>query len=145
MAYFPVTNNCCSVMLSLFCKHVCLVTGPGNWTGTCKNGTRQSPIAIKSAETKYEKLGNFTLKNYDSTPMVEFTVKNNGHGFAISGFPANNYEVSGGGLGYVYTTAQFHLHWGSDNTRGSEHTLDGNQFAAEVSEWKTLASNLSDG
>ena len=133
-------------MLSSVCKHVCLVTGPGNWTGTCKNGTKQSPIAIKSADTTYENLGSFTLKNYDSIPNFRFTVKNNGHGFASTVFPATNiYEVSGGGLGYNYTTAQFHLHWGSDNTKGSEHTLDGKEFAAEVSEWKTLASNLSDG
>ena len=145
MAYFPVTNNCCSVMLSSVCKHVFLVTGPGNWTGTCKTGTKQSPIAIKSADTTYEKLGNFTLKNYDSTPNFNFTVTNKGRGLAIAGFTANNYEVSGGGLGDVYTTAQFHLHWGSDNTKGSEHTLEGKEFAAEVSEWKTLASNLSDG
>ena len=124
-------------MLSLFCKHVCLVTGPGNWTGTCKIGTKQSPIAIKSADTKYENLGSFILKNYDSVPNnVNFTVKNMGHGFAITGFPPNTYNVSGGGLGDVYTTVQFHLHWGSENTKGSEHTLDGKQFAAEVSEWK---------
>ena len=124
-------------MLSLFCKHVCLVAGPGNWPGTCKTGTKQSPIAIKSADTTYENLGSFTLKNYDSIPNFKFTVKNNGHGFALTGFTPNIYKVSGGGLGGVYTTVQFHLHWGSDNTKGSEHTLEGKQFAAEVSEWKT--------
>ena len=139
MAYFPVTNNCCSVILSLFCKHVSLVTGPGNWTGICKNGTRQSPIAIQSADTRYdENLGSFILKNYDSVPNnVNLTFKNNGHCITITGFPPLFYKVSGGGLLDVYTTAQLNLHWGSDNTKGSEHTLDGKQFAAEVSEWKT--------
>ena len=137
---FPVQNNCCSAMLSLLCKRVCLVTGPGNWNGTCKTGTKQSPIAIKSADTEYaENLGSFTLKNYNLTPSnVKFTATNNGNiSTIVFKFSPNIYNVSGGGLGDVYTTVQFHLHWGSDNNNGSEHTLNGKEFAAEVSEWKT--------
>ena len=46
--------------------------------------------------------------------------------------PDKKFFVSGGGLVGNYTTAQFHLHWGPDNGQGSEHTLNGEQFAAEV-------------
>ena len=42
------------------------------------------------------------------------------------------YNVSGGGLPGVYTTVQFHLHWGSNNNKGSEHTMDGLMYPAEV-------------
>ena len=42
------------------------------------------------------------------------------------------YNVSGGGLPGVYTTVQLHLHWGSNNSRGSEHTMDGMMYPAEV-------------
>ena len=69
------------------------------------------------------------------TPNVKFTAMNNGHSFVIS-FPEDVYNVSGGGLTGVFTTAQLHLHWGSANTNGSEHFLDGKQYAAEVSDIK---------
>ena len=41
--------------------------------------------------------------------------------------------MSGGGLNGVYTTVQFHFHWGANNNVGSEHTVDGKEYAAEVS------------
>ena len=80
-------------------------------------------------------MGSFTLKNYDQMPDVNFTAQNNGHALVI-GFPGNVYDVSGGGLTGVFTTVQFHLHWGSANTNGSEHFLDGKQYSAEVSDIK---------
>ena len=48
-------------------------------------------------------------------------------------FPAGVYNVSGGGLNDVYTTVQFHFHFGPNNTVGSEHIVDGEHYAAEVS------------
>lgn len=43
-------------------------------------------------------------------------------------------EVSGGGLGYVYTALQFHFHWGdtSQDSMGSEHTVDLQRYQMEV-------------
>lgn len=43
-------------------------------------------------------------------------------------------EVSGGGLGYVYSTLQFHFHWGSEShdSGGSEHTVDSKRYPMEV-------------
>ena len=32
----------------------------------------------------------------------------------------------------VYQLAQFHAHWGGENARGSEHTVDGKAFSAEL-------------
>ena len=50
-------------------------------------------------------------------------------------FPDRVYNVSGGGLNGVYTTVQFHFHYGPNDTVGSEHIVDGEHYAAEVSEW----------
>ena len=50
-------------------------------------------------------------------------------------FPAGVYNVSGGGLKDVYTTVQFHFHYGPNNTVGSEHIVDGEHYAAEVEYW----------
>ena len=41
-------------------------------------------------------------------------------------------SISAGGLGATYRAAQFHFHWGSDDTNGSEHTVNGNTFPLEV-------------
>ena len=42
--------------------------------------------------------------------------------------------VSGGPLGdAVYKLVQFHMHWGCDDNKGSEHTVDGKSYPAEVS------------
>jgi hypothetical protein len=40
--------------------------------------------------------------------------------------------LSGGPLTGEYELLQFHAHWGADNDHGSEHTVDGRAFAAEV-------------
>lgn len=128
--------------------------GPKNWTGTCKSGKKQSPINIKMSDTKYEKMTDFTLTNYDRPSYLTFNATNNGKiGTVVFKVPPNIYNVSGGGLEGVFTTVQFHFHWGSNNTIGSEHTLDGKAFAAELhfvsyntkySEFKD-AKNKSDG
>ena len=40
--------------------------------------------------------------------------------------------LSGGPLDSTYQLAQFHAHWGGENARGSEHTVDGKSFSAEL-------------
>lgn len=40
--------------------------------------------------------------------------------------------VMGGGLDGVFRVAQLHFHWGGNNKRGSEHTLNGRAFPLEV-------------
>lgn len=42
-------------------------------------------------------------------------------------------EVTGGPLRDRFHFEQFHLHWGSTNDKGSEHTINGQLYAAEVS------------
>ena len=37
-------------------------------------------------------------------------------------------SISGGPLSDTYTLSQFHLHWGSENGQGSEHTLNGERW-----------------
>ena len=35
-----------------------------------------------------------------------------------------SFKVYGGGLPGIYQFAQFHLHWGSVDSQGSEHTIN---------------------
>ena len=47
------------------------------------------------------------------------------------------------GLPHRYTAAQLHFHWGSSNRpAGSEHTIKGHQFAAEVTSTECCRSLL---
>lgn len=42
------------------------------------------------------------------------------------------YVLRGGGLPFDAKPAQLHFHWGTTPERGSEHTIDGRAFSAEV-------------
>ena len=42
------------------------------------------------------------------------------------------YSISGAGLPGTFNIDCFEVHWGADSTRGSEHTVDGRQYAGEV-------------
>jgi len=46
--------------------------------------------------------------------------------------PAGVGELSGGPLAVPYNILQLHFHWGSDLTKGSEHTYGGVQFPLEM-------------
>lgn len=41
--------------------------------------------------------------------------------------------LTGGPLDGKYVLEQFHCHWGETDDRGSEHTINGETFAGEVS------------
>ena len=41
-------------------------------------------------------------------------------------------SITGGGLNGKFLAAQFHFHWGSVDTQGSEHTIEGNKYSMEV-------------
>ncbi|CAH3111112.1 unnamed protein product, partial [Porites lobata] len=106
--------------------------GPKRWGDSC-SGSQQSPIDISTTAATYDSsLGNFTLVNYANAPAgVNFTAKNSGKSLKVS-MDSHICNVSGGGLPGVYTTVQFHLHWGSNNNKGSEHTMDGLMYPAEI-------------
>ncbi|XP_063958785.1 carbonic anhydrase 14-like [Lytechinus pictus] len=59
---------------------------------------------------------------------------NNGHGITVRLHDElqHLYNLSGGGLPTTYTATQFHFHWGSVNTQGSEHNVDGTAYPAEL-------------
>lgn len=41
-------------------------------------------------------------------------------------------RIQGGGLPATYKAIQLHLHWGMNDSPGSEHTVDGEQYPMEV-------------
>lgn len=108
--------------------------GPAHWGGDCNTGSSQSPININidtsSTQTDLS-LGAFTFTNYDQTNKYSI-VKNNGHTIQVD-MSTTDVTISGGGLvNSDYQLAQFHFHWGTTSSSGSEHTLNNNPAPLEV-------------
>ena len=52
----------------------------------------------------------------------------------LTGLDTLRSTVTGGALGRkTYTFDHLHFHWGSDDSRGSEHTIQRRAYPAEVS------------
>lgn len=106
--------------------------GPKTWADaypTC-GGSRQSPVALVSDEALPGlPLEPFRFQNYNFLPLST-TVTNTGHSVKVN--PISDASVTGGNLTDVYIFHQFHFHWGATKTRGSEHTVDGVAFPAEL-------------
>uniref|UniRef100_H3DCL2 Carbonic anhydrase n=1 Tax=Tetraodon nigroviridis TaxID=99883 RepID=H3DCL2_TETNG len=94
------------------------------------DGERQSPINIekKSVEVD-ENLESFTFTKFDDKHAIEQIV-NTGHTVKCT-LKQDTVEISGGSLEHVYSTLQFHFHWGSV-TDGSEHTVDSHRYPMEM-------------
>ena len=51
-------------------------------------------------------------------------------------------NITGGPLSYKYRVSEISFHWGSIDTLGSEHTIDGQSFPAEVCRtWRVIVYN----
>ena len=123
---------------------ILVLSGPENWVGICETGRKQSPIDILTKTTEYDSsLGSFTLTNYTYASPQNFTSFNNKHTLKVS-LPPDYYKVSGGNLPGTFTTVQFHLHWGSNNTQGAEHGMNGMFYPAEVSTMHSCRSLAQD-
>ncbi|XP_044513856.1 carbonic anhydrase 2-like [Gracilinanus agilis] len=122
------------------------VNGPETWH---KNfpialGSRQSPVEIQSKETEYDSSLKPLEFHYD--PSSAKRIINNGHSFNVEFDDSSDKSVlCGGPLADKYRLAQFHFHWGSKNQpNGSEHTMNGKQFAAELHlvHWNTKYESI---
>ena len=49
------------------------------------------------------------------------------------GFPSQSLpSIKGGGFNDSFTFAQFHLHWGSDSSQGSEHEINSRKYETSL-------------
>ena len=92
-------------------------------------GRNQSPVNIVPKYTVFDAgLPDLTI-NYE--PKVSAFLENNGHSVQAS-FLTGKFNISGGGLPSRFQAAQLHFHWGSKNSRGSEHQFDGRKYPMEI-------------
>lgn len=105
------------------------------WYPVADLGERQSPIDIKAAEAVAA--GEMAELRYKYDPAT-IRMVNTGSSWRMD-FEADGTNLSGGPLEGDYKILQMHAHWGQAGGGGSEHTVDGVQYAAElhIVHWNT--------
>lgn len=94
------------------------------------NGTSQSPIDIDTDDLNTNNsLIDLSLTNFDQSFSGNFT--NTGHSVQFTPDSDLDTAVIENHLG-TYELQQFHFHWGSTSSRGSEHTIDGGRYSGEL-------------
>uniref|UniRef100_A0A8C2YNL3 Carbonic anhydrase n=1 Tax=Chinchilla lanigera TaxID=34839 RepID=A0A8C2YNL3_CHILA len=107
--------------------------GPQHWHKDfpIANGERQSPVDISTSAVQYDSALKPLSLSYDHPTSLR--IVNNGHSFNVEFDDSQNKAVlQGGPLDGTYRLVQFHFHWGSSDTQGSEHTVDKVKYAAEL-------------
>ncbi|KYB29101.1 putative carbonic anhydrase 3 [Tribolium castaneum] len=94
------------------------------WPTACKEGRKQSPIALSRGIAEEQAFSSLIFEQYDITYPVQS--KNNGHSVEIRLHVQNQPTVRGGGLPDIYRLDHLHFHW------ESEHTMDDRRFPLEL-------------
>ncbi|XP_029428114.1 carbonic anhydrase 9-like [Rhinatrema bivittatum] len=93
-------------------------------------GEAQSPIDIQLNNTLFEPwLLPILVAGYDVPEEEKLRLRNNGHTVVLD---LPDTLLIHGGLPEQYRASQLHFHWGSLDTPGSEHSVDGQRFPGEI-------------
>ena len=119
----------------------------------CRTGSFQSPIDINPSQAKkhLSLLKNRLEFSPGYSTLQRGMVTNDGHTIKFTVDESNGASISGGPLASSYTLAQFHFHWGSRRGQGSEHTINGRAYDAELhlvhykSTYNSFAAAFDDG
>lgn len=114
------------------------ISGPDYWGllnpdwRLCNKGRHQSPVDIDPNILLHDP--HLRTLKIDKV-RVSGVVSNTGHGVVFritSSKPGETVNITGGPLSYRYRLHEIYLHFGRTDDRGSEHTVAGNTFPAEV-------------
>ncbi|KAA0184103.1 Eukaryotic-type carbonic anhydrase [Fasciolopsis buskii] len=104
--------------------------GPHTWAlrFPAAAGKRQSPINLNTKSMVFDRTLKPLIVNFDA--VVKETAEVKAHNFHVK--VEGKGVLRGGPLETDYHLAQFHFHWGSGNTWGSEHHVNGVSSPSEL-------------
>ncbi|XP_076318790.1 carbonic anhydrase-related protein 10-like [Tachypleus tridentatus] len=114
------------------------ISGPSFWGllnpewSLCNKGRHQSPIDIDPTVLLFDPY--LRLIQVDKL-RISGTIKNTGHSiiFEADTMPSvAKINITGGPLSYKYRFHEIHIHYGKVDSRGSEHSISGYAFPAEL-------------
>ncbi|VDP89999.1 unnamed protein product [Echinostoma caproni] len=109
-------------------------TAPENWKQNYPmcGGIFQSPVNIEAKDAKFDPLLKPIRIYQDLQYSTLFSVFNNGHSFDVR-FPKLYWRMSlRNATRGEYCLDHMQLHWGSNSSLGSEHTVNGKPYALEA-------------
>ena len=112
--------------------------GPSSWGQyfpLCSLGKNQSPINIDPAKANYnQNLQPLQAARYAPvSSSTKTSITNNGVSILIQ--PSGEYQpilIHPINKSQIYKAHSLHFHWGAQNSKGSETTLQGKSFPIEV-------------
>lgn len=111
---------------------------------TCKGvKLRQSPIDIVTDAVMFKPNMRLELIDYDQ--KVEFQFKNTHHSVSLTVIPSvSNPTIRANWVpdGQDFELQEIHFHWGDGINKGSEHEINNQKAAAEVSESNITISGI---
>ena len=105
--------------------------GPSTWYKrypAC-NGSRQSPVDLQHEVTVFEKA--LSDMKFEFETSVPARLRNDGKTIRII-IDSSNSKMQGKELDGTFRSFEGHFHWGSTNSQGSEHWLNGESSAMEI-------------
>nr|XP_044251444.1 putative carbonic anhydrase 3 [Drosophila takahashii] len=106
-----------------------------DWPDLCATGDQQSPIALDTQDSRILITPRIYFGDYDVPLKGPIFIKNNGHSIQMD-IPEtiNGMQpfIRGGRMEGSYLAKGVHFHWGSPNSKGSEHTIDNRRYDAEM-------------
>ncbi|CAL4179435.1 unnamed protein product, partial [Meganyctiphanes norvegica] len=113
------------------------ISGPQFWGlvnpewSLCNKGRRQSPVNVDPELLLFDP--NLSPLHIDKH-RVSGVVNNTGHSVVFNVFSPGHHpiNITGGPLSYRYQVAEVQLHFGNVDHVGSEHTVNGTAFPAEL-------------
>ncbi|XP_025836928.1 carbonic anhydrase-related protein 10 [Agrilus planipennis] len=113
------------------------ISGPAFWGlinpewSLCNKGRRQSPVNLEPSKLLFDP--NLRTLHIDKH-RVNGAIMNTGHSviFTVDNDTRHHINVTGGPLSYKYQFQEIHIHYGLHDQFGSEHSINGYAFPAEL-------------
>lgn len=113
------------------------ISGPAFWGlinpewSLCNKGRRQSPVNLEPNKLLYDP--NLRPLHIDKH-RVGGSISNTGHSvvFTVDNTTRHHVNVTAGPLSYKYQFHEIHVHYGLQDDSGSEHSINGYAFPAEI-------------